>query len=151
MCNVPGVCTEDTADTTMCMILNLYRRVHAMAVGMSDGKLYAGPEQIREIAAGGGRCRGDTLGLIGLGRVGAAVAIRAKAFGFSIAVYDPHLADGMDRALGGLRRFQTLQELLANSDCVSLHCPFSVETRHIINETTIRQMRNGIRAIFRLS
>uniref|UniRef100_A0A8C9EPG2 C-terminal binding protein 1 n=1 Tax=Pavo cristatus TaxID=9049 RepID=A0A8C9EPG2_PAVCR len=76
------------------------------------------------------------------GRVGQAVALRAKAFGFSVIFYDPYLSDGMERALG-LQRVSTLQDLLFHSDCVTLHCNLNEHNHHLINDFTIKQMRQG--------
>lgn len=85
------------------------------------------------------RIRGDTLGLVGLGRIGSAVALRAKAFGFNVIFYDPYLPDGIDKSLG-LTRVYTLQDLLFQSDCVSLHCTLNEHNHHLINEFTIKQV-----------
>lgn len=68
----------------------------------------SGPEQVREAATGCARIRGDTLGIVGLGRIGSAVALRAKAFGFNVIFYDPYLPDGIEKSLG-LTRVYTLQ------------------------------------------
>nr|XP_054766286.1 C-terminal-binding protein 1-like [Lytechinus pictus] len=76
------------------------------------------------------------------GRVGTAVAMRAKAFGFNILCYDPYLQDGMERAFG-LTRVYTLQDLLFQSDCVTLHCSLNEHNHHLINDYTIKQMRQG--------
>lgn len=92
-----------------------------------------GVEQVRELANGSTRIRDDTLGIIGLGRVGTAVAMRAKAFGFKICFFDPHLPDGVDKALG-LERCYNLDDVLFKSDCITLHCPLTDETRHMIND-----------------
>lgn len=88
------------------------------------------------------RIRGDTLGIVGLGRIGSAVALRAKAFGFSVIFYDPYLPDGIEKSLG-LNRVYTLQDLLFQSDCVSLHCNLNEHNHHLINEFTIKQVRKG--------
>lgn len=64
--------------------------------------------QVREAATGCARIRGDTLGIVGLGRIGSAVALRAKAFGFTVIFYDPYLPDGIEKSLG-LTRVYTLQ------------------------------------------
>ncbi|XP_026959785.1 C-terminal-binding protein 1 isoform X7 [Sagmatias obliquidens] len=77
-----------------------------------------------------------------LGRVGQAVALRAKAFGFNVLFYDPYLADGTERALG-LQRVSTLQDLLFHSDCVTLHCGLNEHNHHLINDFTVKQMRQG--------
>lgn len=76
------------------------------------------------------------------GRIGSAVALRAKVFGFNVVFYDPYLPDGMDKSLG-LQRVYTLQDLLFQSDCVSLHCTLNEHNHHLINEYTIKQMRPG--------
>ncbi|CAG2102530.1 unnamed protein product [Medioppia subpectinata] len=142
VCNVPGYGVEEVADTTLCLILNLYRRTYWLANMVREGKKFQGPEQVREAAAGCARIRGDTLGIVGLGRVGTAVALRAKAFGFNVIFYDPYLPDGIEKSLG-LTRVYTLQDLLFQSDCVSLHCTLNEHNHHLINEYTIKQMRPG--------
>lgn len=75
-----------------------------------------------------------------MGRIGSAVALRAKAFGFNVIFYDPYLPDGIDKSLG-LTRVYTLQDLLFQSDCVSLHCTLNEHNHHLINEFTIKQVR----------
>lgn len=81
-----------------------------------------------------------------LGRVGQAVALRAKAFGFSVIFYDPYLSDGMERALG-LQRVSTLQDLLFHSDCVTLHCNLNEHNHHLINDFTIKQVIISVGAL----
>jgi len=70
------------------------------------------------------------------------VALRAKVFGFNVTFYDPYLPDGIEKSLG-LTRVYTLQDLLFQSDCVSLHCTLNEHNHHLINEFTIKQMRPG--------
>lgn len=142
VCNVPGYGVEEVADSTLCLILNLYRRTYWLANMVREGKKVNGPEQLREAAQGSARIRGDTLGIVGLGRVGTAVALRAKVFGFNVIFYDPYLADGIEKSLG-ITRVYTLQELLFQSDCVSLHCNLNEHNHHLINDYTIKQMRPG--------
>lgn len=142
VCNVPGYGVEEVADTTMCLILNLYRRTYWLANMVREGKKFTGPEQVREAAQGCARIRGDTLGIVGLGRIGSAVALRAKAFGFNVTFYDPYLPDGIEKSLG-LTRVYTLQDLLFQSDCVTLHCTLNEHNHHLINDYTIKQMRPG--------
>uniref|UniRef100_A0A3Q3W9D5 Uncharacterized protein n=1 Tax=Mola mola TaxID=94237 RepID=A0A3Q3W9D5_MOLML len=142
VCNVPAASVEETADTSLCLILNLYRRVTWMHQALREGTRASSVEQIREVAGGAARIRGETLGIIGLGRVGQAVALRAKAFGFGVIFYDPYLPDGVERSLG-LQRMATLQDLLIHSDCVSLHCSLNEHNHHLINDFTIKQMRQG--------
>ncbi|XP_072562898.1 C-terminal-binding protein 1-like [Paramormyrops kingsleyae] len=142
VCNVPSSSIEETADSTLCFILNLYRRVTWIHQALREGTRASGVEQIREVAGGAARIRGETLGIIGLGRVGQAVALRTKAFGFNVIFYDPYLPDGVERSLG-LQRVATLQDLLMHSDCVSLHCSLNEHNHHLINDFTIKQMRQG--------
>merc|ERR1719203_1601909 len=142
VCNVPGYGVEEVADSTLCLILNLYRRTFWLANMVKEGKKITGPEQLKDAASGCARIRGDTLGIVGLGRIGSAVALRAKAFGFTVIFYDPYLPDGVEKSFG-LERVYTLQDLLYKSDCVSLHCTLNEHNHHLINEYTIKQMRPG--------
>jgi len=142
VCNVPGYGVEEVADSTMCLVLNLYRRTFWLANMVKEGKKITGPEQLKDAASGCARIRGDTLGIVGLGRIGQAVALRAKAFGFIVIFYDPYIPDGVEKSFG-LERVYTLQDLLYKSDCVSLHCTLNEHNHHLINEYTIKQMRPG--------
>ncbi|MFO0952233.1 MAG: phosphoglycerate dehydrogenase [Isosphaeraceae bacterium] len=86
--------------------------------------------------------RGRTLGLVGLGRIGRAVAVRASAFGMKIIAFDPLGADTEFDTRHGIGR-RTFDELLAESDVVSLHLPLSPATRAIINRETLAKMKPG--------
>nr|CAD7460626.1 unnamed protein product [Timema tahoe] len=119
VCNVPGYGVEEVADTTLCLILNLYRRTYWLANMVREGKKFTGPEQVREAAQGCARIRGDTLGIVGLDY-------------FFIVVCHLLLKPGI-----------TLKDLLFQSDCVSLHCTLNEHNHHLINEFTIKQMRPG--------
>lgn len=156
VCNVPSYCVEEVADSTLSMILNLYRRTHWLAQSvnqkLANPKMQATlassiaattPEQTREIANGCVRIRGETLGIVGLGRVGMAVAQRAKAFGFNICYYDSNVPEGYDKALGGIYRCATLADLLQQSNCVTLHASLNDQSFHMINESTLKLMKPG--------
>ncbi|XP_065528521.1 C-terminal-binding protein 2 isoform X1 [Lathamus discolor] len=142
VCNIPSAAVEETADSTICHVLNLYRRNTWLYQALREGTRVQSVEQIREVASGAARIRGETLGLIGFGRTAQAVAVRAKAFGFNVIFYDPYLQDGIERSLG-VQRVYTLQDLLYQSDCVSLHCNLNEHNHHLINDFTIKQMRQG--------
>ncbi len=88
------------------------------------------------------RLRGRSLGIIGLGRIGIATALRAKAFGMHVVAYDPLVSRGTEIAIG-VERKESLEELLAASDVVSIHCPLTVDTRAMINAATLRHMRRN--------
>ena len=86
------------------------------------------------------RLRGRVFGVIGLGRIGVATALRAKAFGMTVVAYDPYVSRGSEIAVG-VDRVESLKGLLAASDVVSLHCPLTDETREMINAVTVAQMK----------
>ena len=96
------------------------------------------PASGRASAGGAGASLTWTLSFC-TGRTGQAVAVRAKAFGFSVIFYDPYLQDGIERSLG-VQRVYTLQDLLYQSDCVSLHCNLNEHNHHLINDFTIKQV-----------
>ncbi|MEJ1279330.1 hypothetical protein NN561_010261 [Cricetulus griseus] len=142
VCNIPSAAVEETADSTVCHILSLYRRNTWLSQDLREDTWVQSVEQIREVASGAARIRGETLGLIGFGRTGQAIAVRAKAFGFSVIFYDPYLQDGIERSLG-VQRVYILQDLLYQSNCVSLYCNRNEHNHHLINDFTIKQMRQG--------
>src|SRR3954454_22160195 len=86
------------------------------------------------------RIRGTTLGLVGLGRIGTETALRAKAFGLELVGFDPYLPRGQEIALG-VRRTESLDELLRVSDALSLHCPLTPETRGMVSDAAFAAMR----------
>jgi D-3-phosphoglycerate dehydrogenase/C-terminal binding protein len=132
--NVPDYGTEEVADHTMAMLLTLVRRVrelhqHAQQGGWDWRTIGSVP-----------RLRGATLGIVGFGRIGSAVARRAQAFGLDVAFFDPYVASGVEKA-HALRRCETLEALLDRSRFVTLHVPLTVETRGLIGATQLRRMR----------
>ncbi|WP_165226739.1 C-terminal binding protein [Aquisphaera insulae] len=136
VCNVPDYGTEEVADHTILFLLALARRLVEC-----HGDIRAGTWHYRS-AEGTPRLRGKTLGLIGCGRIGTAVAIRAKALGLDVVFYDPDLRQGMDKAIG-IRRVFRVEDLLAQSHFVSLHCYLDESTRHIIDRKAVAAMRPG--------
>jgi len=132
--NVPDYGTEEVADSTICLILNLMRRTHHVCNCVKNGG-YRWQD-----AFGATRMRGSLLGIAGLGRIGTAVALRAKAFGFDVLFFDPFLPDGVEKSLG-IRRSRTLTELLKESKVVSLNCSLTDENRYMIDEEAFRMMR----------
>lgn len=142
VCNVPDYGIEEVADTAMAHILALFRQTLFFHVNVCNGVEYHTYKDVM-VDAKSRRIRGKTLGLVGLGKTGFAVAQRAKAFGFNVAFYDPFIGDGWDKAFGGLERFKSLTDLVMKSDCVSLHCMLSEESRHIVNESLLRVFKRG--------
>ncbi|MDH5806490.1 MAG: hydroxyacid dehydrogenase [Candidatus Methanomethylicaceae archaeon] len=133
--NTPQMSTIAVAELTISLILNLLRRtyyaIESMKKGLWEKKLFYGKELF-----------GKTLGIIGFGRIGKAVAERAKAFGMKIIVYDIFLDQESLEKIGAIKA-NSLEELLRNSDIVSLHVPLTEETKYMINANTIALMRNG--------
>jgi len=138
VCNVPDYCVNEVADHTIGLLLAANRRlldlIDAAKRGMWFSKL---PDQVSTPVLG---LHGKTIGIVGLGRIGTAVAIRAKAFGMRVLFYDPYLRLGIERSLG-LERSETLECLLDNSDVVTIHTPLTDETRHMIQEDELRRMK----------
>jgi glyoxylate reductase len=134
--NTPGVLTEATADIALALILMVTRR-------LGEG------ERVIRGRAGwrwhmhyllGTSLQGKTLGIVGLGQIGMATARRARAFGMQIAYSGRRRADEAAEAEVGAR-FIDFDDLLATSDVVSLHCPLTPETTHLITAARLRQMR----------
>ena len=88
------------------------------------------------------RLRGRVFGVVGLGRIGTAAALRARALGMDVLFYDPYKPDGYDKALG-IRRADTLDELLRAAFVVSVHTPLTPETNGLINAEAIARMPRG--------
>ena len=136
VCNVPDYGTEEVADHAIMFLLAMTRRLIPCHEAIRKGSWHY------ETALGTPRLRGKTFGVIGCGRIGTATALRAKGFGLEVVFHDPLLPQGVDKALG-IRRAQRLDELLALSDFVSLHCYLDATTRHLINAESIAMMRPG--------
>ena len=132
--NTPGVLTETTADLTWSLILAVARRVVEGDREMRAGRFTGwGPLYML-----GSDVAGASLGLIGPGRIATAVARRAVGFGMTLLYHGPDASPEID-ALGG--RQCSLEELLRQSDFVSLHVPLTDETRHLMNRRTFGWMK----------
>ncbi|MDQ3291798.1 MAG: C-terminal binding protein [Bacteroidota bacterium] len=136
--NIPDYGSEDVADTALGMLLSLKRGVHFLNSRLRSGMGEWSYTQVQPLS----RLRHSTLGIVGLGRIGTAMALRAKSLGMEVSFYDPYKPDGYDKALG-IKRAESLTELLQNSQVVSLHCPLTEETYHLINAQTLAYLRPG--------
>ena len=136
VCNVPDYGTEEVADHSLLMLLAIARRL----VPCHNNIVGGGWEP--RLAFGTPRLRGRTLGLIGCGRIGTATALRGRAFGLRVIVYDPYQPAGYEKGLG-VERCYHLEELLRQADFVSLHCPLTPQTRHILNAGTLALLPSG--------
>lgn len=134
--NTPGVLTEDTADHTMLLILSVARRAGEGERELRSGR-WAGWRPTHML---GTRVSGKTLGIVGFGRIGRAVAARAHhGFGMPVIYHSRTRADAQIEEMTGARG-ASLEALLNQSDFVSLHCPATPETHHLINAARLRQM-----------
>jgi phosphoglycerate dehydrogenase-like enzyme len=136
VCNVPDYGTEEVADHAIALTLALYRQLfpldaEAKALGW---KINVAPKMRR--------LRTQTFGVLGLGRIGTAAALRAKALGFRVIFFDPYVPAGTHKAIG-IERVNTLEELLRASDTLSIHSPLTPETRGMIGEKEIALMKRG--------
>jgi len=135
--NTPGVFTDDTADMTMALILSVPRRFAEGEKLVRSGKW----EGWKPSGMLGHRIGGKTLGILGMGRIGQAVAHRAKAFGLEILYHNrrqlpPHL----EQMLGAEFR-EDLDSLMRDSDIITLHCPHNDETHEMISAERIAMMK----------
>lgn len=137
VCYTPGVLTDATADFTFTLLLASARRLVEADRYIREGKwkiswspnLFLGEDVY-----------GRTLGIIGLGRIGSAVAKRAKGFNMNLIYYDVvRVSPEVERELG--IKFVSLEELLRESDFVTLHVPLTKETYHLIDERRLKMMK----------
>ncbi len=139
VCNVPDYGTQDVADHTMAILLNLMK-----GTSRFDNRLRRDLKSWRNqmdnpVAL---RLSQAKLGIVGCGRIGTAMTLRAKAFGMDVCFHDPYLPNGSELALG-ISRVDTLEELMTRSDILSLHVPLTDETRNLINAETLKHARHG--------
>jgi glyoxylate reductase len=136
--NTPGVLTDATADIAMALILMSTRR-------LAEGERVIRAQQPWQWGMFymlGSSIQGSQLGIVGMGQIGAAVARRARAFGMTIA-YTKRSPLDAETAKELNATHMELDELLATSDVVSLHCPYSPETHHLMNASTIGKMKKS--------
>ena len=139
VCNVPDYGTTEVADHAMSLALALRR-----------GIILYHERQRQSPPAPWGPVRGElirrfgvqTFGIIGLGRIGTAVALRARAFGFRVMFYDPHLPNGTELGLG-VARAATLEDLLRQTDTLSIHTPLTPQTRGMLGRAQLALLRKG--------
>ena len=135
--NVPGYCAEEVADHTIGLLLAVARKIFVLNNITRSGKW-----DDWEAAEPVYRLRGRTLGIIGLGRIGMAVALRAKAFGLNVIALDPYIPIGRDTALG--IKSVSFDILLHDSDVISIHVPLTDETHHMIRSREFERMKTGV-------
>jgi D-3-phosphoglycerate dehydrogenase len=139
VCNTPDYGTSEVADHTIAFLLSLARGIPEFQDKMRHD--ISTPWQYPETTCMR-RIRGTTIGLVGLGRIGIATALRAKAFGLNVVAFDPYVSRGTEIAVG-VERVESLEALLRVSDIVSLHCPLTPETEGLIDDAAFAAMKPG--------
>ncbi|MDI3535000.1 MAG: glyoxylate reductase [Thermosediminibacterales bacterium] len=135
--NTPGVLTETTADLAFALLMAVARRIVEADKFVKEGKWKTwGPELLL-----GQDIYGSTLGLIGLGRIGLAMARRGKGFDMNVCYYDVFRREELEAEYG--IKYMEMEQLLRSSDFVSIHVPLTEDTRHLINEKTLSMMKKN--------
>jgi D-3-phosphoglycerate dehydrogenase len=136
--NTPDGPTESTAEHAIALLLNLCKRVAAGDRRLRAEQGFPGPGEF----APGLETAGAVLGLVGLGRIGSRVATIARALGMQVLAFDPFITQERAEALG-VEIIPSLEEMLPRSQVVSIHCPATPATYHIINAETLKLMPPG--------
>ena len=135
--NTPSVFTDDTADMAMAMIISVPRRLPEGSRMLLDGKWTGwGPSNFLGSSLGGKR-----LAIVGMGRIGQAVAHRARGFGLEVIYHNRHRLPPAIENMLGARYEPDLDRLIAEADILTLHCPASAGTHHILDATRIASMK----------
>jgi len=136
--NTPGVLTETTADFAFALLLAAARRVAEGHDFVREGRW----KTWSPVLLNGPDVHHATLGIVGFGRIGQEVAKRGRGFDMQVLYHARHAASAADEARLGARRAR-LDDVLAQSDFLSLHVPLSPETRHLINRETLARMKRS--------
>ena len=137
--NTPGVFTDDTADLTMALIIGVPRRMREGVSLVRSGEWTGWAPSAQLGRKLGGKC----LGIVGMGRIGQAVAHRARAFGLDVIYHNrKRLPEAAERMLGA-QYVADLDTLVAKADILSLHCPATPETHHLMDARRIAMMPRG--------
>ena len=140
-CNVPGVNTVEVADHAMAMMLSILRRIPETVAATREGKWSDDPALMREFQETVDRVGGKTVGILGFGNIGHAFAQRVSGFGpRRIIAFDPY-AYQSTADLYGVELVE-LDELLSESDIITIHAPHTDATNHIINSETLAKMKS---------
>lgn len=136
VCNVPDYCTDEVADHTLAMILELARRIASNALKVRSGTWGMGVPLVAMHSL-----KDMTIGVVAFGRIAREVVNRLKPFKCQILVFDPVVDAANVRAAGCVP--VSLDELLTRSDLVTLHCPSTEKTKYMINAASIATMKDG--------
>jgi lactate dehydrogenase-like 2-hydroxyacid dehydrogenase len=133
VCNVPDYGVDEVSDHAIALALNLCRQI--LPTHEECKKLDWGMGNRFKIR----RFNKMNFGVVGLGRIGGAVALKAKALGFNVCFYDPYLSNGTEKTFG-IRRSKNFNEFISNMDVISINCPLTDETKHMFAEKEFTRM-----------
>lgn len=133
LCDVPDYGAEEVADHGIVLALALCRQLFPPDAEAKTIEWLSKAETKSRLSE-------LNFGVVGLGRVGTATALRAKALGFNVTFYDPYLSNDSGK-VAGITRVRTLEELLRQSDVLSINCRLTAETRHLVTEREIDLMK----------
>ncbi len=135
--NTPGVVTEDTADMTIALILALLRRVPE-GLAMMQGDDWEGWSPTQMLGA---RVAGKRIGILGMGRIGQALATRARAFGMQVNYHNRRRLREETEVELGARYWDSLDQMVARMDVLSINCPHTPSTFHLMNARRLKLMK----------
>src|SRR4029453_15204067 len=136
--NAPGANSVSAAELSMAFMLSLARMIPT-----ADASMKRGVWEKKKLT--GEELRGKTLGIVGLGRIGQEVGMRAKSFGMNLVAHDPFISEQIAGTLG--IQLLSLDELCATSDYITLHLPATPETRHLFNAERLARCKAGVRIV----
>lgn len=134
VCNVPDYCIDEVSNHAIALLMDCARKLTLIAGNAKKG--ITGYQAVKPML----RMEGKTLGLVGFGRIPRCVAHKMQNFGLQIITYDPYLPDGTAEAVGVKK--VSFEDLLRESDYISVHCPLTEETHHLFNKEAFEKMKD---------
>ena len=138
VCNVPDYGINDVADHAMTLLLMLNKKISSYSNNIRKKLLWEWGDQ-KKLK----RIQKLTLGILGCGRIGSAVALRAKAFGINVIFYDPFVPSGYEKTLS-ISKEDDLKKFISKIDVLSIHAPLTEITRNMVNDNFIKRAKKGL-------
>ena len=138
VCNVPDYGINDVADHAMTFLLVLCKKINSYSEDVRK-KLNWKWGDYKKLK----RIQNTTLGILGCGRIGSAVALRAKSFGMNVIFYDPYVTSGHEKTLS-IKRQENLKNFLGEIDVLSIHTPLTEITNNMVNDSFVKKMKKGV-------
>lgn len=137
--NTPDYGIDEVSDSALAMILSLLRKINYLEnLAREDSNYWLGKKLDLKMK----RLNKLSLGIIGLGRIGSSIAYKFMPFSRNIGFYDPYIPNGYEKIFG-IKRYNSLTNLLNSSDIVSINTPLNNETKGMINKDFLKQMKKG--------